>query len=150
VALRYRSTQDYTCTCHRAQISTLSPLRDSTLRKGDVVMTPRGFLVFRGSEQATHTRQDFATLSTAGLPKDQRGALQALERVSQAPQIGAPRSWTLAQGPSWTPAPTPFAVAAAAPIRAFVAAAAPSSRRPAQLSNVNVIRFIDPPDAATN
>jgi hypothetical protein len=97
IALRYRSTQDSTCTCHRSLVGALDPLRDSTLRKGDAVMTPKGFMVFRGVEQATHTPRDFSALAAATLPKDQRATLQALERVSQAPQPGVTRSWLAAE-----------------------------------------------------
>jgi hypothetical protein len=96
IALRYRSTQDNTCSCNRSIASAFDPLRDSTLRKGDAVMTPKGFLVFRGVEQATHTRADFAALDAAPLPNDQRTTLRALERVSQAPQPGVTRSWVTA------------------------------------------------------
>jgi hypothetical protein len=96
IALRYRSTQDNTCSCHRSIASALSPLRDPTLRKGDALMTPKGILVFRGAEQGTHTPRDFAALAAAQLPKDQRSTLQALERVSQAPQPGVTRSWLAA------------------------------------------------------
>ena len=59
-------------------------------------MTPKGILVFRGAEQGTHTPRDFAALAAAQLPKDQRSTLQALERVSQAPQPGVTRSWLAA------------------------------------------------------
>ena len=103
IALRYRSTQDNTCTCHRSIASALSPLHDPTLRKGDALMTPKGILVFRGAEQGTHTPRDFAALAAAQVPKDQRSTLQALERVSQAPQPGVTRSWlTAATVPSDT------------------------------------------------
>jgi hypothetical protein len=97
IALRYRSTQDNTCTCHRSLVSSLSPLHDPTLRKGDALMTPKGFMVFHGVEQGTHTPRDFAALASATLPKDQRATLQALERVSQAPQRGVTRSWLAAE-----------------------------------------------------
>ena len=97
IALRYRSTQDNTCSCHRSFASALSPLHDPTLRKGDALMTPNGILVFRGVEQATHTSQDFSALAAAPLPKDQRTTLRALERVSQAPQRGVTRAWVAAE-----------------------------------------------------
>jgi len=96
VALRYRSTEDNTCSCHRSLATALAPLVDGTLRKGDVVMTSKGFLVFRGVEQANHTAKDFAALATAALPADQRATLRSLERVSMAPQRGVTRSWAAA------------------------------------------------------
>jgi hypothetical protein len=107
IALRFRSTQDNTCTCHRSLASALSPLHDSTLRKGDALMTPKGFMVFHGVEQAKHTPGDFAALAAATLPKDQRATLQSLERVSQAPQRGVTRSWLAAEAlpPGSTVAP---------------------------------------------
>jgi hypothetical protein len=95
--LRYRSTQDNTCSCHRSLVSALSPLHDPTLRKGDAFMTPKGFMVFSGVAQGTHTPRDFSALAAAALPKDQRATLQALERVSQAPQPGVTRSWLAAE-----------------------------------------------------
>jgi hypothetical protein len=96
IALRYRSTQDNTCACHRSSASALSPLRDATLRNGDALMTPNGFLVFRGVAKAKHKRSDFAALAASPLPKDQRTTLQALERLSRAPLPGVPRSWVAA------------------------------------------------------
>jgi len=93
IALRYRMTQDSTCSCHRSFSSAFDPMRDSTLRKGDALMTTKGFLVFKGVEQATHTRADFTALSASPLPREQRATLQALERVSATPQRGVARSW---------------------------------------------------------
>lgn len=106
IALRYRSTQDNTCACHRSLAAAFSPLLDATLRKGDVLMTPKGFVVFHGVEQAKHKPADFAALASAGLPADQRTTLRALERVSMAPQRGVPRSWVAATAP----APAPSAI----------------------------------------
>ena len=97
IALRYRSTQDNTCSCHRSLATALNALHDPTLRNGDAFMTPKGFVVFHGAEQATHTPRDFAALAGAKLPKDQRTTLQALERVSMAPQPGVTRSWLAAE-----------------------------------------------------
>ena len=51
VSLRYRETSDNTCTCHRDVVA-YAPLRDATLKHGDAVMTPAGFMVFRGHEAA--------------------------------------------------------------------------------------------------
>ena len=68
------------------------PSRDATLRRGDALMTPPGFLVFKGQEKAIHTSKDFTALSASPLPRDQRATLQALERVSVAPGRGGARS----------------------------------------------------------
>jgi hypothetical protein len=128
IALRYRSTQDNTCTCHRSLVSALSPLHDPTLRKGDALMTPKGILVFSGAEQGTHTPRDFAALAAARLPKDQRSTLQALERVSQSPQPGVTRSWLAA-------ATAPAAVSLA-----------PAVTETAAREITDRIRFIERPD----
>jgi hypothetical protein len=96
IALRYRAVQDNTCTCHRSLADNFDPLRDATFRKGDALMTPRGFQVFKGSEKATHTPRDFTALSASPLPRAQRATLEALERVSMAPQRGAGRSGVVA------------------------------------------------------
>jgi Protein of unknown function (DUF2865) len=82
VALRYRTTFDATCTCHRSQARQFPIMRDSTLRKGDYIMTPNGFVVFQGSSHLPHTRNDFTALVVARLPQDQRAALSAMERAS--------------------------------------------------------------------
>ena len=41
-------------------------LRDSTLRRGDVVATSKGLMVFRGQGGAHHSERDFVALSNAG------------------------------------------------------------------------------------
>ena len=97
VALRYRSTFDDTCSCHRSPATALNPLKDPTLVRGDALMTPEGIVVFRGAEQATHTSRDFAALAAARLPKGRRATLRALEIASRAPQRGATRSWATAE-----------------------------------------------------
>lgn len=132
IALRFRSTQDNTCTCHRSLASALSPLHDSTLRKGDALMTPKGFMVFSGVEQGTHTPRDFAALAAATLPKDQRATLQALERVSQAPQRGVTRSWLAAE--------------ALAPGSTETATVAPGSTQTVTREMTDKIRFVERPD----
>jgi hypothetical protein len=140
VALRYRTTRDNTCTCHRGIASNFSPLRDPTLRRGDAVMTERGFAVFRGAEQPTHAAKDFAALSAVALPGDQRVALRDLERANAAAPRGVTRSWTLARGPSWnTRAP-----------HSLIAAATASPQAASGSSQLNEIRFVGPPVASTN
>ncbi|HEY5206240.1 MAG TPA: hypothetical protein VIJ63_16795, partial [Roseiarcus sp.] len=59
-------------------------------RKGDVVVTPTGFLVFQGCKTRSITPSDFVALSQArSLPKELRAALVAMERWSTAqPQVG--------------------------------------------------------------
>ena len=66
-------------------------LNDPTLRKGDVVVTPKGFLVFQGAKTRSITSSDFVALSQArSLPKDLRAALVTMERASASqPEVGA-------------------------------------------------------------
>lgn len=51
---------------------------DKTLRRGDVVVTPEGFLVYRGAGH-THSREDFEPLTKA------RDELASLEKASRIP-----------------------------------------------------------------
>ena len=93
VANRYQTTLDSTCSCHRSPVRSYSDslLNDPTLRKGDVVMTPKGFVVFEGAKTRSITSSNFVALSQArSLSKDLRATLVDMERagVSQR-QIGA-------------------------------------------------------------
>ncbi|WP_158818979.1 DUF2865 domain-containing protein [Methylocapsa sp. S129] len=91
VALRNRTILDNTCTCHRsiAQGYSRSLLHDLTLRKGDSVMTPKGFVVFQGQKHLPFAREDFVALMQAPMPGDNRAALLAIERASATnPPIG--------------------------------------------------------------
>ena len=96
VANRYQTTLDNTCTCHRAPTRGYSEslLNDPTLRKGDVVMTPKGFVVFQGAKTRSIASSDFVALSQApSLPKDLRAALVAMERAGASQrQVGADSS----------------------------------------------------------
>ena len=93
VANRYRTTFDNTCSCRHSLNSgySASSLNDPTLRKGDLVMTPKGFLVFQGAKTRSVTSSDFVALSQApSLPKDLRAALVAMERAGPSQrQVGA-------------------------------------------------------------
>jgi hypothetical protein len=93
VANRYQTTLDDTCRCHRSLTRDYSAslLNDPTLRKGDVVMTPKGFVVFQGAKTRSITSSDFVALSQARfLPKDLPAALLAMERAGPSqPQVGA-------------------------------------------------------------
>lgn len=53
---------------------------DKTLRRGDVVVTPEGFLVYRGAG-GTHGREDFEPLTKA------RDELASLEKASRNPGV---------------------------------------------------------------
>jgi hypothetical protein len=97
VSLRYRRASDHTCACHREAVA-YAPLRDRTLRPGDAVMTPAGFVVFNGAESGAPAPRDFAALGQARLPEGQRYALQAMERVSLERVHPSLQSWLVSQG----------------------------------------------------
>jgi hypothetical protein len=82
VALRYRTTLDNTCACHRERAQRYEVLRDPTLRKGDIVMTPNGFMVFAGAKQTPYAPSDFTALADAPLRSDRRSALTAMQQAS--------------------------------------------------------------------
>jgi len=92
VAYRYRTTFDNTCTCHHSPPRAYSALAlaDPTLQKGDVVMTPKGFLVFQGAKTRSVASSGFVALSQApSLPKELRAALIAMERAgASVRQVG--------------------------------------------------------------
>lgn len=78
------------CGCHLASAAgadTSAALKDPTLRKGDMVVTPKGVRVFQGS--GGRARGDGAFLSlaeTRGLTPARRGALAAIDRVLKFPR----------------------------------------------------------------
>ena len=59
-------------------------LMDSTLRRGDVVATQNGLMVFRGSGAIPHRERDFAPVSTAQGPH--RATLLALDKTLRQEQ----------------------------------------------------------------
>jgi len=90
VAKRYQTSFESTCTCHRDTVASRANeiLHDSTLRKGDVVMTADGFKVYEGDGYSAATQQDFVAVSrAAGVSKEERATLAAMERAS----AGSPR-----------------------------------------------------------
>ena len=91
VALRYRTTLDNTCTCHRAHGLPMAIARDATLRKGDYVMTANGLVMFTGAKGAPqHSASDFTAIAGASMPAAQRAALMAIEKASQTGADGSP------------------------------------------------------------
>jgi hypothetical protein len=94
VAKRYQTHFDSTCTCHRGTVAMGAErriLEDTTLRKGDVVMTRGGFRVYEGDGYGPSGSADFVALSKARLPKTERADLAAMERASAgSPRIAAP------------------------------------------------------------
>jgi hypothetical protein len=94
VAFRHQQTFDKTCSCrpqgqpHAAHI----PIkRDFTLRKGDAVMTDKGFQVFQGAARWPYRDNDFRSLASArNINKADRVKMRAIERVSAIrPGFGA-------------------------------------------------------------
>jgi hypothetical protein len=116
VAFRYRTTLDNTCSCHRSPTYGYSEslLNDPTLRKGDVVMTPKGFVVFQGAKTHSIMSSDFVALSQArSLPKDLRATLVDMERaVPSQRQIGAYSSPSASQHQNRVLTPLASAVSA--------------------------------------
>lgn len=69
-------------------------LRDPTLRKGDIVVTRNGVVVFDGQKSSEHASSDFTALEdTKRLPKAQQQTLEAAAARGRAyfiPSITAP------------------------------------------------------------
>jgi hypothetical protein len=86
VALRYASTRDNTCTCRADGLPGLPMVdinRDSTLRRGDPVMTDAGFRIFRGAARMPYRPRDFASLAESrGVTTASPVILAAMERAS--------------------------------------------------------------------
>lgn len=82
--------------------ASISALTDTTLRRGDAVMTPAGIRIFQGARHYPFAVRDFRPLAFAGnVPH--RNALLAIDRVVREP------SWSASFKPAW-----PAAVNAAA------------------------------------
>jgi hypothetical protein len=58
-------------------------LKDPTLRPGDVVVTTKGFMVFRGEEGQSHRESDFVTVANASGLVAKRKTLISLEKASR-------------------------------------------------------------------
>lgn len=94
VANRYKTSFESACTCHReiAASRTEELLHDTTLRRGDVVMTAEGFRVYVGDAYGPSGPEDFVALSQArSLPKAERAELVAMETsAAGSPARAAP------------------------------------------------------------
>lgn len=78
---RYRTTLDASCRCHRSPTRDYATalLKDPTLRKGDIVMTPNGLAAFQGATPGAKKSTDFVALSQArSVSKDLRASLSAV------------------------------------------------------------------------
>ena len=83
-AFHYTTVLDEACTCHPAAGNRIkSLLHDFTLRRGDAVMTARGFRVFHGAEQYPFRRRDFVALNKSpDIRNETRATYKAIERAS--------------------------------------------------------------------
>ena len=88
VAFRHASKSDRTCSCQAGvQASSISLLKDFTLRRGDGVMTPKGIQIFRGAQHWPYKRNDFMSLAqTHDVTDFSRSALAAIEHVTKGNQ----------------------------------------------------------------
>ena len=93
VAFRHTTKRDDTCACRAQEASvrdSVSLLKDFTLRRGDRVMTEKGFRVFAGSSHAVFRQSDFVALASfRAFDARERGALQAIEKASGVSQTPA-------------------------------------------------------------
>ncbi len=63
-------------------------LHDATLQPGDSVMTAKGVRVFEGGGGCPHKNTDFLALAEIrGLPKHERSALAAIDKVINTPRV---------------------------------------------------------------
>ncbi|HLJ69862.1 MAG TPA: DUF2865 domain-containing protein [Roseiarcus sp.] len=85
-ALRYRSGLDAACVCHRSIAPHYSLAEDSTLRKGDYVMTRNGLAVFEGGAALPHHAADFVALDKARLSAEYTRSAEALHGPKGAPR----------------------------------------------------------------
>jgi hypothetical protein len=96
-ANRSQTTFDDTCTCHRSyNRSYLADLlRDRTLRNGDVVMTTKGFAVFKADKSGPVSAANFVALSQSpNVPKSERPELAAMERAGAWDRQSGPHSYS--------------------------------------------------------
>jgi Protein of unknown function (DUF2865) len=99
VANRHQTSFDGTCTCHhsflRSYLADL--LRDPTLRDGDLVMTDKGFAVFKSDKSRAVSAANFVALSQSpNVAKNWRAALTAMERAGMWERQSGPYSYSYA------------------------------------------------------
>jgi hypothetical protein len=98
VAHRYQMSFDDTCTCHRSSAKSYVAdlLRDRTLRDGDLVMTSKGFMIFRGTRSGVVSASSFLALSQSTVPNAARLELTAMERAGIGERQSGPYSYSSA------------------------------------------------------
>lgn len=70
------------------QFPVASVLDDPTLRPGDMVVTERGIVVFKGKRGSRHDADDFSAVSYASLPKAERAFIARVDSQSRAASEG--------------------------------------------------------------
>ena len=83
-AFHYTTVLSDACTCHPPGGNRIkSLLHDFTLRRGDAVMTSKGFKVFHGASRFPYKRNDFVTLAQSrDIRKADRASFHEIERAS--------------------------------------------------------------------
>jgi hypothetical protein len=97
VANRHQTSFDGTCTCHHSFLrSYLADLRrDPTLRDGDLVMTDKGFAVFKSDKSRAVSAANFVALSQSpNVAKNWRAELTAMERAGMWERQSGPYSYS--------------------------------------------------------
>jgi hypothetical protein len=97
VANRSQTSFDETCTCHRSfNRSYLADLlRDRTLRNGDLVMTTKGFTVFKSDSSGSISAANFVPLSqSTKIAGSARAELTAMERAGTWDRQSGPYSYS--------------------------------------------------------
>ena len=90
VAFRHTGTTDNTCACRPDNIAhtkIVSVMRDFTLRQGDMVMSNKGFRVFRGASHYPYGQSDFLSLAESSVNAKNRAALSAIEYATRQARI---------------------------------------------------------------
>ena len=97
VAKRHTTEFDSTCSCHRSFTHSYVAeiLHDRTLRNGDLVMTPKGFAVFKGGKSSVGAPGNFVALDkSSSIPKDSRLELTAMEHAGFWNRQSGPYSYS--------------------------------------------------------
>jgi hypothetical protein len=116
VANRSQTSFDETCTCHRSfnRPYLADLLRDRTLRNGDVVMTTKGFTVFKSNKSGPVSAANFVALSqSSNISGNARTELTAMERAGIWDRQSGPYSYSAPEAAA--PSATVAAQAATAP-----------------------------------
>ncbi len=90
---RHQTALDSACTCHRGPINySAMLLNDPTLRRGDVVMTPSGPVVYEGGQTSSPRREDFVALAKdSTLQHDIRATLSTMRSAAWEKQVASDR-----------------------------------------------------------